>query len=119
MEELRNYDWPGNVRELRNVIERAMIIAKERLIRPEDLPERVRQRETEFGTPSAAVTVPRTGNLRRILSETERQVIQDALHRAGGNKTKAAKMLGIHRTSLYEKMRQHGMEPDAEVDFSL
>lgn len=116
---LAAYPWPGNVRELRNVIERAMIIAKERLIRPEDLPERVRQRETEFGTPSAAVTVPRTGNLRRILSETERQVIQDALHRAGGNKTKAAKMLGIHRTSLYEKMRQHGMEPDAEVDFSL
>ncbi len=43
MEELRSYEWPGNVRELRNVIERAMIIAKERFIRPEDLPERIRR----------------------------------------------------------------------------
>ncbi len=119
MEELRNYDWPGNVRELRNVIERAMIIAEERVIRPEDLPERLRSADMEHGALSSTVSVPRTGSLRSILAETERQVILDTLHRAGGNKTKAAKMLGIHRTSLYEKMRQHGMDPDAKVDFSL
>jgi transcriptional regulator with PAS, ATPase and Fis domain len=119
MEELRNYDWPGNVRELRNVIERAMIIAKERMIRPEDLPERLRSSDTENGALSSTVSVPRTGSLRSILAETERQVILETLHRAGGNKTKAAKMLGIHRTSLYEKMRQHGMDPDADVDFRL
>ncbi len=119
MEELRNYDWPGNVRELRNVIERAMIIAKERTIRPEDLPERLRSSDMEHGALSSSVSVPRTGSLRSILAETERQVILETLHRAGGNKTKAAKMLGIHRTSLYEKMRQHGMDPDAEVDFRL
>ncbi len=121
MEELKNYDWPGNVRELRNVIERAMIIAKDRLIRPEDLPERVRRSSLEIdcGTLSARVSAVRTGNLRSILAETERQVILEALKSAGGNKTKAAKMLGIHRTSLYEKMRMHGMDPDGEVDFSL
>ena len=119
MEELRNYDWPGNVRELRNVIERAMIIAKERMIRPEDLPERLRSSDMEHGALSSTVSVPSTGSLRSILAETERQVILETLHRAGGNKTKAAKMLGIHRTSLYEKMRQHGMDPDAEVDFRL
>jgi transcriptional regulator with PAS, ATPase and Fis domain len=119
MEELRNYEWPGNVRELRNVIERAMIIAKERLIRPEDLPDRIRRSDTESGSASSAGAAPRTGNLRRILAETERQVLQETLRRAAGNKTKAAKILGIHRTSLYEKMKTHGMDPDAEVDFSL
>jgi len=119
MEELRQYDWPGNVRELRNVIERAMIIAKERIIRPEDLPERLRSSDMEHGALSSSVSVPRTGSLRSILAETERQVILETLHRAGGNKTKAAKMLGIHRTSLYEKMRQYGLDPDAEVDFRL
>ncbi len=119
MEELRGYDWPGNVRELRNVIERAMIIAKERVIRPEDLPERVRRSEMGQGALSSAISASRTGNLRCILAETERQVILETLHRAGGNKTKAAKMLGIHRTSLYEKVRQHGMDPDGEIDFSL
>jgi len=119
MEELRQYDWPGNVRELRDVIERAMIIAKERIIRPEDLPERLRSSDMEHGALSSSVSVPRTGSLRSILAETERQVILETLHRAGGNKTKAAKMLGIHRTSLYEKMRQYGLDPDAEVDFRL
>jgi len=121
MEELRNYEWPGNVRELRNVIERAMIIAKERLIRPEDLPERVRRLDMREDLASALQAVPRAGNLRRILAETERQVLLEALRVADGNKVKAAKILGIHRTSLYEKMKTHGLDPalDQKVDFSL
>jgi transcriptional regulator with PAS, ATPase and Fis domain len=119
MEELRNYDWPGNVRELRNVIERAMIIATDRFIRPEDLPERVRRSASGVLTPSGSSLVPRSGNLRSILAETERQVIQETLKSAGGNKAKAARLLGIHRTSLYEKMKAHGLEPDDEIDYSL
>lgn len=119
MEELKNYDWPGNVRELRNVIERAMIIAKERLIRPEDLPDRVRRADKGGLSPSSSMPALRAGNLRRILAETEKQVIVEALRSAGGNKSKAAKILGIHRTSLYEKMRTHGLDPDAKIDFSI
>ncbi len=119
MEELKRYDWPGNVRELRNVIERAMIIAKERVIRPEDLPDRIRGGAGAVSIPPAASRSPRAGNLRLILAETERQVILETLRNAGGNKAKAAKMLGIHRTSLYQKMRMHGMDPDGEIDFSL
>jgi len=119
MEELKSYDWPGNVRELRNVIERAMIIAKERVIRPEDLPDRIRGGAGAALTPPDHRGTPRAGNLRLILAETERQVILETLRNAGGNKTKAAKMLGIHRTSLYQKMRMHGMDPDGEIDFSL
>ena len=119
MEELKNYDWPGNVRELRNVIERAMIIAKERLIRPDDLPERVRRAGTGEPSLASSIPAPHAGNLRRILAETERRTILEALRSAGGNKSKAAKILGIHRTSLYEKMRAHGLDPDAKIDFSL
>jgi transcriptional regulator with PAS, ATPase and Fis domain len=119
MEELKNYEWPGNVRELRNVIERAMIIAKERFIRPEDLPERIRRAGTVDRSLVSSELAPRAGNLRRILAETERQVILEVLRSAGGNKSKAAKILGIHRTSLYEKMRAHGLDPDAKIDFSL
>jgi transcriptional regulator with PAS, ATPase and Fis domain len=119
MEELRNYDWPGNVRELRNVIERAMIIAKDRFIRPEDLPERVRRAASGALSPSGSPPVSRSGNLRIILAETERQVIQETLKSAGGNKAKAARLLGIHRTSLYEKMKAHGLDSDDEIDYSL
>jgi len=119
MAELKNYDWPGNVRELRNVIERAMIIAKERLIRPEDLPERVRRAGTGEPSSTSATAGTRPGNLRLALAETERQVIAEALRSAGGNKAKAARTLGIHRTSLYEKMKTHGLDPDAEIDYSL
>ncbi|NPV05303.1 MAG: sigma 54-interacting transcriptional regulator [Syntrophaceae bacterium] len=120
MEELKNYDWPGNVRELRNVIERAMIIAKERVIRPEDLPDRIRGGAAgAVRTPRDQSGSPRAGNLRLILAETERQVILETLRKAGGNKAKAAKMLGIHRTSLYQKMKMHGMDAEGEVDFSL
>ena len=119
MEELRNYDWPGNVRELRNVIERAMIIAKDRFIRPEDLPERVRRAASGSLSTSEPSFISRSGNLRSILAETERQVIQETLKSAGGNKAKAARLLGIHRTSLYEKMKAHGLESDDEIDYSL
>jgi transcriptional regulator with PAS, ATPase and Fis domain len=119
MEELKNYDWPGNVRELRNVIERAMIIAKERLIRPEDLPERICRSGTGELSLTSKTAAPRAGNLRRALAEMERQVIVEALRSAEGNKAKAARILGIHRTSLYEKMKTHGLDTDAEIDFSL
>jgi DNA-binding NtrC family response regulator len=98
-----------------------MIIAKERFIRPEDLPERLLRLDMREGALSALQAVPRAGNLRRILAETEKQVLLEALRAAGGNKAKAAKILGIHRTSLYEKIKTHGLDPvpDQKVDFSL
>ncbi|MCK7504864.1 MAG: sigma 54-interacting transcriptional regulator [Desulfobacterales bacterium] len=110
MEELKNYDWPGNVRELRNVIERAMIIAKERLIRPEDLPERVRRagsgRALFPGPPRRPA--PRAGNPRRSPCRDGKADSSWRPWRSAGrgNKAKAARILGAsteHR--LYEKMR--------------
>jgi transcriptional regulator with PAS, ATPase and Fis domain len=96
---LQRYQWPGNVRELRNVLERALIVARGRMIQAEDLPDRIRLSH-RVGRVETKV-----GNLHQIMIETEKRVIAEALHAAKGNKAKAAKILGIHRTSLYEKMR--------------
>jgi len=101
---LQRYQWPGNVRELRNVLERALIMARGRTIQVEDLPGRIRLSQR------AGRVAPKVGNLHQVLMETERQVIEEAIRASKGNKAKAAKMLGIHRTSLYEKIRNLHLE---------
>ncbi len=100
---LKCYSWPGNVRELRNVMEKASIIAKEKMISPDDLPEQIRlynDRDPERNDSALG------GNLKHILEETEKKVIEDVLRSVQGNKTKAAEILGIHRTSLYDKLKK-------------
>jgi PAS domain S-box-containing protein len=101
MEYLKNYEWPGNVRELENVLERAIsIIEKDNVIRPEYLPSGI-----------TGVHIPKNiGSLEEILMSTERQAILDALMIEKGNKSKAAKLLNVSRTSLYEKMTKHGIQ---------
>ncbi len=85
------YSWPGNVRELENAIEHALIIAKGQSIMPDDLPI--------FNHAPA-------NDKYSILAEAERSIIVKALKDAGGNKYKAAKVLGIPRTSLYSKIKK-------------
>lgn len=109
LELMKRYSWPGNVRELRNVMEKASIIAKGNMILPDDLPEQVRlcndggqeQNDSLLG-----------GNLKHILEETEKKVIGDVLRSVQGNKTKAADILGIHRTSLYDKLNKMKSAPE-------
>jgi len=103
LELLQKYSWPGNVRELRNVMEKASIIARGDAIRPEDLPEQIRNPKTEIADNQAPQLI---GNLRQILEETERKVIENVLQSVGGNKSAAAEVLGIHRTSLYDKLHK-------------
>lgn len=103
LELLKRYSWPGNVRELRNVMEKASIIAKGNLILPHDLPEQIRfcnERNQKQNGSSLG------GNLKQILEETEKKVIENVLRSVEGNKTKAAEILGIHRTSLYDKLNK-------------
>ncbi|WP_242868838.1 sigma-54-dependent Fis family transcriptional regulator [Desulfotomaculum copahuensis] len=101
---LKSYHWPGNVRELENVVERAVNFATGEVIKANDLPmylRRVRKTEGE-----------QTGmknSLRSRMSETEREILKAALEEAGGNKTKAAHILGISRSRLYEKMKKAGL----------
>lgn len=103
MELLKRYSWPGNVRELRNVMEKASIIAKGDMINPEDLSEQVRYCTNAIDW---ATDYSLSGNLKQILEETEKKVIENVLLSVNGNKTKAAEKLGIHRTSLYDKLHK-------------
>jgi DNA-binding NtrC family response regulator len=105
MEMLRKYQWPGNVRELKNVLERGLIMARGGQIKPEHLPGRIARIERV----NEGLIRP-DGSLRDALADMERQIILDALQSVGGNRKKAAKVLGIHRSSLYEKMRQHNVQ---------
>lgn len=106
MEILKQYIWPGNVRELRNVLERAMIVAKGSVVYPEDLPVLIRNYGTENSKQDVASC---QGTLHQMLEETEKRAILEILRKTGGNKAKAAKILGIHRSSLYEKLKRIGI----------
>jgi DNA-binding NtrC family response regulator len=104
IESLEQYEWPGNVRELQNVIERLVILTDTDEIQLHDLPKRM-----QVAQPSEA-THPDLGvdgiNLKETLDDLENRLILDALQRAGGVKNKAAKLLGLNRTTLIEKMKK-------------
>ena len=93
MKLLLEYNYPGNIRELENVVESAVIVSKGSLIREEDLPEEI-------------LTCPVMSS-QKGSEEVER--IKEALRRSGGNKSLAAKLLGIHRTTLWRKLKEFGI----------
>ena len=97
---LMAYDWPGNVRELRNAMERAGIMADGNLVLPKDLPPQL-QDAAPAGT-SGTVLV---GDMREI----QRRAILEAIEKTGGNKTRAADLLGISRRNLIYKLREYGL----------
>ena len=95
---LMGYDWPGNVRELENVIENMAIMVNDGFIRLEDLPEEIRQsRQRE-------VFMPKT------LGDVVKSHITATLRLCEGNRTNAAKTLGISRRALFRKMERYGIE---------
>ena len=98
---LRLHDWPGNIRELRNVIRHAVINASGDLITANDI--------------SISRSSPKTSDSRKLNDPTaEKQKIIEALAQTDGNITQAAKLLGIGRTTLDYKMRNHGLNSYAE-----
>jgi DNA-binding NtrC family response regulator len=101
---LREHAWPGNVRELRNLIERAHILAGVGPIRDEHLWLDPRGGAAGAGA-GAAEPIP--SDLR--LDNNERRLIRAALERAGGNKSRAARLLGITRRTLYSRLKVLGM----------
>jgi len=100
MNRLMNHGWPGNVRELENVIEHAMVLSKDGTILPAHLP-------------ADLVGVSRNRRLQEVPlhSEQESQIINRALVDAGWNRTRAARRLGIDRTTLWRKIREYGLTP--------
>ncbi|MBP2660791.1 MAG: modulated sigma54 specific transcriptional regulator, Fis family [Firmicutes bacterium] len=103
---LMAYKWPGNVRELENVLERALNLMDDHevLIAPEHLPPVVKKVNKE----SEPIEV--SDNLAEMLDDTEKQAILKVLEEAGGNKSKAAKILGIHRSGFYQKLQKHNIK---------
>jgi DNA-binding NtrC family response regulator len=90
---LKRYDWPGNVRELENVIQRLVVMTDGEVIEIPDLP------------PLMRFSAPRANGLNRTLAEVEADYIRNVLAGVGGNKTRAAEILGIDRKTLREKMK--------------
>ncbi|HUQ92098.1 MAG TPA: sigma-54 dependent transcriptional regulator [Bryobacteraceae bacterium] len=101
------HSWPGNVRELENVMTRAIALAPGGVI-TEDSIKFPRRTSNELGW---LQQVPYQQGYKHVLRQVEAHVIQAALLEAGGNKLKAAGILGIQRRLLYDKMREYGLKP--------
>ncbi len=111
MEILTTYSWPGNVRELRHVMERGCILCDGPNLLVEHLPEDLvrnltRTSVNEAGPMEGSVEQPRHSSAVSSTVKDERQELLDALEQAGGNKSKAARLLSIDRSTLYRKMKR-------------
>ncbi len=109
---LLNYSWPGNVRELRNSIERVMILSNEDTILPEHLPAEIKMQGTKTASPAEADNPEQNSFTIHIpddgigLTEVERELIKQALNKASGNQTKAARLLKISRDVLRYRIQK-------------
>jgi DNA-binding NtrC family response regulator len=100
------YDWPGNVRELQNALEHAVVLSKGTLIEPASLPERITRRRRE-------PLVAERSSPNPSLEVIERAYIMWVLQAEGGNKTRAAEILGIDPSTLYRKLSRYEEQPAA------
>jgi two-component system response regulator HydG len=101
-ERMLSYDWPGNVRELRNCMERAVALTRHREIAVEDLPDRIREH-----THVRLVVAEQDPRELVPLEEVERRYIRHVVRAVGGNKSEAAKILGLDRKTLYRKLQRY------------
>jgi two-component system response regulator AtoC len=105
VEVMMAYDWPGNVRELRNVIERAILLESKDLILADHLPKEITEKASARGVVSSSSG---EGSVPMTLKEAEGKAIVEALKWADGNKSRAAKALGISRQTLRQRMKGFG-----------
>ena len=115
---LTRYSWPGNIRELQNVIERAVVLAEDETITVADLPVDLQNAGSRSSSPV------RQGSNGESVSNridedplVERQSLIDALAKCGGNKARAARLLGLARSTYFSKLKKHGLA-DAEGNIS-
>jgi len=100
LELLQNHTWPGNVRELQNAIERALVVTKGEELQASDFSLEVRENKDDKKTDRS--TIP--------LSEVEKHHIESALHEHGWNISQCARLLGIDRATLYNKIKRYGLK---------
>lgn len=113
LELLTDHQWPGNVRELQNCIYSAMTVCEGVTLDPDTLPDRVRKgmaEEAPRGGPAPARCTPLAEAVAQATAQAEKEAIQEALAKVGGNREKAAELLGVGRTTLYRKFKQYGIE---------
>ncbi len=108
LEMLIGYDWPGNVRELINVIEYAFVLCPEGEIMSNQLPARLSGR-------SSTVGAKRRITPRQVDAAEEKKRLMDALMATGGNKSEAARMLGISRVTLWKRLKTHEIQVDKQI----
>ncbi len=103
MDLLMRYDWPGNVRELENVVERAVIMARGEMITPAEFPDMLQELDPEVKATYVNLSPGRT------LKDVEKDMIIRTLEETAGNRTHAAKILGISRRTLQLKLKEYGI----------
>jgi DNA-binding NtrC family response regulator len=108
MQHLERYSWPGNVRELENIVERVVLLSKDKLIGVEDLPSSIGQEQNQQQKTCKPIS------LKDALAEPEKKIIRQALEVNQWNRQATAKTLGINRTTLFKKMKQYDLYAEAE-----
>ena len=109
MQILVNYHWPGNVRELQNIVERACALAKGSVLEPADIHLDVRPAK---GTNGPGGFLPDG----MTLEQWEDEMVQEALRRANGNKSQAARLLGLSRNALRYRLSKIGIADEGEKE---
>ena len=111
LDALQQYDWPGNVRELEHTVQRMVAMNSGPWLTPTDLPSTVVNRNRERDFVSASGQDPVTPSVHSVtpLADLERRAILNAIEYTKGDRTVAAAMLGIGRTTLYRKLKEYGL----------
>jgi DNA-binding NtrC family response regulator len=108
MQYLERYSWPGNVRELENLMERAVLLSKDKFIGVEDWPDSIKDGQGDYQK------TYRTMSLKEVRAEPEKKLIMQALEANNWNRQETAKTLQINRTTLYKKMKRYGLDTEVE-----
>jgi transcriptional regulator with PAS, ATPase and Fis domain len=103
---MERYDWPGNVRELKNIVERMVVTSKENILKAEYFPV---ENVTERNNDNSIINHFKGSNLKKILEDTEKKVINDVLDNSRTTAI-AAKRLGMSRATLARKMQRYGIK---------
>ena len=106
---LARYPWPGNIRELGNLVERLAIMCPDGEIGLDDLPARYRDCPPSADAGDEPPVLPAAANLKSYLQDVERELIAQALEKAGGVVAEAARQLRMQRTTLLEKINKYGI----------
>ena len=110
LDRLMHHNWPGNVRELENAVERAVVLSQRPMIDADDLPESIQPRRPIAERRKSVLEALPPLPLETALQQPERRIIEAALKRNQWNRQATAAELDINRTTLYKKMRKHGLD---------